>query len=262
MKDPRFYFRPCKLCGRNARYAGSIDQNKCCLDRFGARLLPPAETRWPYYICENCGFIFTDFCDGWSVVDFKERIYNSDYDRVNPPALGRMTVPVRETASYQTGLRIAELLAGSQSAIRLLDFGAGGNPGPTGQALLDCGFALDSYDPYRADSVAPAGQYEVILALEVLEHCHDPRAVAAQIARHLAPGGLLWVQTMLHPHPAGDDILQSWYIAPRDGHLSIHTLPSLTVMFNAVGLNLVQTVLGVFAFRRLPGFPNKIFVAA
>jgi SAM-dependent methyltransferase len=262
MKDPRFYFRPCKLCGGNARYAGSLDQNKCCIDGYGTKLLPPSETRVPYYICENCGFIFTDFCDAWSAAEFKEKIYNSQYDIVNPPVPGRQNVPVRETPSYQTGQRIARLLDGSQSAIRLLDYGAGGDPGPTGQALLDLGFTLDSYDPYRAGGTEPVGLYDVIVAIEVLEHCHDPRAVAAQIARHLAPGGLLWVHTMLHPHPAGDEILQSWYIAPRDGHISIHTLPSLTIMCNAVGLNLVQTALGVFAFRRLPSFPNKIFLPA
>ena len=72
---------------------------------------------------------------------------------------------------------------------------------------------------------------------------------------------MIWIQTLVHPHPAPDDILSSWYISPRDGHVSIHTFWSLTLLFNLVGMNFVQTPRGMFAFRRIPTFRNQIFVA-
>jgi len=251
---------PCKICGAATTYAGELDANKCCLDRTGARLLPVSDVKIPYLVCTDCGLIFTNFMDQWTAEDFRRHIYNDDYARINPPVPGRMDVPVRETFSYQAGQRIAACFDGAQTRIRMLDFGAGGDPGPTGQALIDAGFALWSFDPYRGAGAEPDGRFEVIIAIEVLEHCHDFRFVADFMTRYLADDGVIWIQTVPHPRPAPEHILTSWYIAPRDGHISVHTLWSLTALFNRIGMNFVQTTLGMFAFRRLPSFPNRIFV--
>jgi hypothetical protein len=251
----------CKICNSGVKLVGSIDANKCCLDRLGKRALPISDVMVPYYSCNNCGFIFTNFMDKWTPEDFKRDIYNDDYARINPPIPGRDVVPFKETPSYQKGLYIAAHFDGSQSEIRVLDYGSGGNPGPTGQALIDKGFQVHSYEPYRGDGAQPDGKYDLIICIEVLEHCHDLKYVTEFMKRLLSRDGMIWIQTLVHPHPAPDDILSSWYISPRDGHVSIHTFWSLTLLFNLVGMNLVQTPRGMFAFRRIPTFRNQIFVA-
>jgi len=198
--------------------------------------------------------------DEWSAEDFKNNIYNEEYDRINPPIPGQENVPFKETPSYQKGLFIASLFDASQNEIRILDFGAGGNPGATGQALIDQGFSVDSYEPFRADCPEPKGRYDLIICIEVLEHCHDPANIAGYMKKLLSRDGLIWIQTLLHPAPTPPDILDSWYIAPRDGHITIHTFLSLTILFNQLGLNFVQTARGLFAFGKPPTFPNQIFL--
>ncbi len=198
--------------------------------------------------------------DEWSPADFARRIYNAEYERINPPIPGKVDVPLKEMPSYLMGGYIASVFDGSQSRIRILDFGAGGDPGPTGQGLIDAGFRVHSYEPYRSIPIQPDGKYELIIAIEVLEHCHDVWSVAKFMNDHLSDDGVIWIQTLLHQHPAPEDILASWYIAPRDGHISIHTMWSLTLLFGSIGMNFVQTVHGLFAFRRIPSFPNQLFV--
>jgi Methyltransferase domain len=252
---------PCKCCGSSTTLTGSVDYNRSCLDRLGVRVFPPSEVLLPYWSCRNCSFVFTDHMDSWSAEDFTREIYNADYIKVDPPIPGRDNVPVRERPSYDTGKNIAAFLQGSQNAIRIMDFGSGADPGPTGQALIDHGFNVHSYDPYRGDiDCRIAGQYEVIIAIEVFEHCHDLAALIEFMKAHLAKGGILWIQTMLHPHPTPPNVLSSWYISPRNGHISIFSLLALNLLFRRIGINIVQTPFATIGFQRLPQFPNRIFV--
>jgi 2-polyprenyl-6-hydroxyphenyl methylase/3-demethylubiquinone-9 3-methyltransferase len=252
----------CKCCGSDAlRGLGQIDFNRTCLDRPGSRVFPPSSTLVPYACCANCSFVFTDMMDTWTPEQFKTQIYNDDYVKADPPIPGRDNVPVRERPAYAIGRRIADAFEGSQSAIRVLDFGSGGDPGPTGLALQDRSFRLFSYDPYRSPaSSLPEGVFELIVAIEVFEHCHDLDSLAGFMQERLAPEGLLWIQTMLHPHPVPSNVLNSWYIAPRNGHISIFSLPALTILFRRVGINVVVTAMGIFGFKRPPRFSNQVFV--
>jgi len=254
--------RTCKCCGASGvRGLGEIDFNRTCLDRPGARVFPPSAERVPYFSCARCSFVFTDAMDTWSAEQFRERIYNADYVKADPPIPGREEVPIRERPAYAIGLNIAQACDGSQSRIRALDFGSGGDPGPTGLALQDRGYQLYSYDPYRADAPPlPEGTFDLIIAIEVFEHCHELEDLTRFMAARLADEGLLWIQTMLHPHPTPPNVLDSWYIAPRNGHISIFSLPALSVLFRRAGINIVMTSAGLFGFKRPPRFPNQIFI--
>jgi Methyltransferase domain len=254
--------RTCKCCGFGDVVAvGTIDFNRSCMDRLGTRPFPASPIMVPYYACRRCSFVYTDLMDDWTPARFKAEIYNADYIQADPPIPGRANVPIREQPAYAAGLHIADKFEGCQSAIRVLDFGSGSDPGATGLALQERGFLVRSYDPYRAGmSTAPEGSYELIVAIEVFEHCHDLQALGQFMQVHLAEEGLLWIQTMLHPHPTPPEILTSWYIAPRNGHISIFSLPALATLFRTVGINVVVTCMGVFAFKRLPRFKNAVFV--
>jgi 2-polyprenyl-6-hydroxyphenyl methylase/3-demethylubiquinone-9 3-methyltransferase len=252
----------CKCCGANAVHLGSVDFNKSCMDRPGSRVFPPSETLVPYFACQRCGFVFTNFMDAWSPNDFITRIYNDEYRKADPLLLvsGGTSVP-KDTIAYHNGLRLASLLQGAERDIRVLDFGAGGNPGITGQALLDRGFQLDSYEPHLPGGCPePTGVYDLIVLIEVIEHCHDLHDVMRKIAARLSDTGLVYVTTALHPANPDANTLSSWYISPRNGHISIFSFPAICVLFRRFGLNFVQTLNGMVAFRGKPSFKNEFLI--
>lgn len=229
----------CKICGGAAHLFGPVDSNKCCIDRLGKRLMPRGYYV-PYHVCAACGLIFTTSFDEWDPDEWRARIYNDDYAIVNPPIPGRENVPLEDTPSYQKGMMIADWLAGSGSHPRILDYGAGGNPGGTGRALLDRGYEVVSYDPFAGPDmvILDSGNFDLIIAIEVLEHIVDFAGFRASMGILLAPKGQIWLETLLHPHPAPPNILSSWYVAPRDGHVSIHTMFSLRELFRPIGMRL------------------------
>jgi 2-polyprenyl-6-hydroxyphenyl methylase/3-demethylubiquinone-9 3-methyltransferase len=252
----------CKCCGERTAHLGDVDFNKSCMDRFGQRAFPPSEVMVPYYSCGRCGFIFTDFMDQWSRADFLEKVYNDDYRIADPPLLvAGGASPPKDTIAYHNGLMLASRLRGAEREIRILDFGAGGNPGLTGSALIDSGFQLDSYEPnFVEGGPEPTGVYDVIVMIEVIEHCHDLQEVMTKISSWLSDYGFVYISTALHPAKHDKDILGSWYIAPRNGHISIFTLPAISILFRRYGINLVQTMFGLLAFRQKPRFRSDFFV--
>jgi 2-polyprenyl-6-hydroxyphenyl methylase/3-demethylubiquinone-9 3-methyltransferase len=232
------------------------------MDRPENRIFPPSQEMVPYYSCKNCGFIFTDHMDGWGRSEFVERVYNEDYHKADPPFLvpGGASFP-KDTIAYHNGLTLASRLKGAEKDIRILDFGAGGDPGVTGSALIDRGFQLDSYEPNFVEGCAePTGTYDVIMLIEVIEHCHDLDDVMRKLARYLSDHGIIYVATMLHPAQHDASVLNSWYIAPRNGHISIFSFAALAVLFRRYGINLVQTLYGMVGFRQKPTFKNDFFV--
>ena len=254
---------PCKCCGHLTSYLGTIDFNRSCMDTADTRVLPISDVLVPYWRCNQCGFIFTNFMDHWSEADFQQRIYNSDYIKVDPPIRGRGDVPDREKPGFQKGKWLSGLIRGSQNLIKVLDYGAGGNPGATGLALIEDGFNVRSFEPHRAKGTdaeqLPDGEYQLIIAIEVFEHCHDLNGLVSFMDKHLARNGIIFIQTLLHPHAARPDTLESRYIAPRNGHVSIFTLPALGLLFSRARINIAQNMFGIYGFKGLPNFPNAIF---
>jgi 2-polyprenyl-6-hydroxyphenyl methylase / 3-demethylubiquinone-9 3-methyltransferase len=108
--------------------------------------------------------------------------------------------------------------ADSLEGIRVLDIGCGGgllseplaqrgaqvvgvdaSPGNVGAARLHAGMRDIAVDyrvgePHRALSAEE--HFDVVLALEVVEHVNDVPNFLGQVARHVAPGGLLFASTI------------------------------------------------------------------
>src|SRR5271154_3300788 len=74
---------PCKICGGPAALYGVVDFHKSCEEVRGVRF---ALCGVPIYYrrCANCNFLFTDAFDDWSTEQFKMRIYNDEYKKVDP----------------------------------------------------------------------------------------------------------------------------------------------------------------------------------
>jgi hypothetical protein len=218
--------RPCKCCGTTAHWFGQVDFAKSCEDREVAAL---PRAGWPvtYYRCLTCGFLFSDFLDGWPAERQRREIYNDDYVKVDP--------------EFETGraARVApaidRIFQDTKSAIRVLDFGGGA--GELARRLRAQGFAtIDTIDPFfGVPGGAPENAYDLLLCFEVLEHQATPDAPFAVAAAHLKPAGALLFSTLIQP----DDIevlgARWWYLAPRNGHVSLHTRHSLEILAHRHG---------------------------
>jgi len=249
----------CKCCNQAANFLGNVEFNCGHENKRVTTDRPYVHSDdIPYFLCPNCGFIFTNHMDSWTPEEFKEKIYHST------GAFIAKEEP-RSTESYKMGQRIGEFFMQSKDQIRVLDYGSGGNPGNLGLAFIDKGFNLTSFEPYlsKDSTQLKYGQYDLIISVEVFEHCHNLEELGAHISSLLSPNGLIWIETSLHQHPSNVNVLKSWYITPSNGHISIFTLPALTLFMRRYGINIVHSAFnpkGVIGFRNMPIFDNALFI--
>jgi 2-polyprenyl-6-hydroxyphenyl methylase/3-demethylubiquinone-9 3-methyltransferase len=207
---------PCKICGGDAPLFGVVDFAKQC------NSLRPALSGTPVYYrqCGQCRFVFTDAFDSWSLAEFRERIYNAEYDAVDPDYRDR-----RPRAN-------ANLIATRvKPGMTCLDYG-GGN-GRLAQLLRQRGFDAHSYDPFTpGEDDLPAGIFGLVSCFEVLEHVPDPRATIAALASKMSASGVVLFSTLLMPDDQGVDW---WYLAPRNGHISLFSRAALALAWRLVG---------------------------
>jgi SAM-dependent methyltransferase len=242
---------PCKICGAAAPVVGAVDFNKSCEEPHGT-YLPPSWIEIHYRRCGDCGFLFTDCFDEWSVADFAAHIYNADYARIDP-----------ESASHRPLFNARELLrafAAAKSRLRVLDYGGGA--GVLAQALRDGGFAAaETYDPLVAAHAAlPAGRFDLVTCYETLEHHPRPLAAIREMAERTAPDGMVMVSTLVQPDDFARQGLRWWYVGPRNGHISLFTYDALDRAWRGQGMRMgvLDQRLHV-AFRAIPDFARHLF---
>ena len=180
--------------------------------------------------CDVCHFAF--IADPWT--DF-ERIYDDRYydgQGADPMVDYRfeLSEPERTIRRYEWHgvTRLVERLLGGLQDVRWLDFGCG-NGGLVRYALEHtgaqaCGFEEGSIAAAARrlgiPILAPDGlgeqttPFDVVTAIEVIEHTLDPLAELRKIRSLLRPGGLLFLTTGNAAPFAAD--LQRWsYIVPE-----------------------------------------------
>jgi len=204
----------CKCCGGATTLFAEYDFSRSCEDHKGP-VFAKSGISVSYYRCTSCGFIFTSHFDNWSGNDFAERIYNSDYIRVDPEF--DSTRP-----RYMAG-ELEKMLGPFKAGISLLDYGGG--RGKMIEELGGRGFGkLDCFDPYFSSGAKPSAKFDLVTAFEVVEHSPNPMASFEDALSYVAPKGALLFSTFIlgrRPDP------KFWYIAPRNGHISIHSWESL-----------------------------------
>lgn len=239
----------CKCCGGEASIFGLVDFNRNCET---PRIDPLSPCGIPvyYHRCGRCGFIFTTAFDHFTPDDFRRLIYNEQYALADPDYRD-----IRPARSAEFVARTFPLAKGK----RVLDYG-GGN-GRMADLLRADGFAdVTVYDPFvPAFSTPPAGTFALISCFEVVEHSPDPRGTFAQLASRLDPDGLIVYSTLVQP----PDILKLgvgwWYLAPRNGHVSLFTRPALAAVATPLGLKCASFDDGIHTmFRRLPDFAKHL----
>ena len=167
----------CKCCGAATEPFASLDFSRTCEDRHAPPFAPSGELI-PYYQCERCGFVFTDYLDGWPPEKMAARIYNADYHLADPD--------FEEHRPASTVTDLARWLDGLRSGIAALDYGGG--KGTLATLMRTKGFDYDSYDPFFADSPLPTRRYDLVTSFEVVEHSPDPNGNLAMLLSFVAAG--------------------------------------------------------------------------
>jgi 2-polyprenyl-3-methyl-5-hydroxy-6-metoxy-1,4-benzoquinol methylase len=225
---------PCKICGHATEIQGCLDFGRACTVASGV-FFPLTGIPVYYHRCSACGFIFTIDFDSWSYEDFLRNIYNDEYSLVDP--------------EYANGVRakrsapLASRVIAQLGAIDVLDYG-GGNGALTNE-LRSMGVNAISWDPL-IDGIQKKPKsvlFDFICAFEVFEHTPTPIETTNEILSLLKPGGRLLMSTGVVDNIPPQN-LDWWYFAPRNGHISFHTMMSLAIMFKrfdrsvkTIGLN-------------------------
>ena len=226
----------CKICQSPAPLYGVVDFNKSCESFSGKHFPLKGEAVW-YNKCGDCGFLFTSQFDHWSPLDWCEHVYTPDYALYDP-----------DGSDGARASRVAPMvlsLAAGIGATSMLDYGGG--DGALTRLMRDKGIDARSFDPLRED-VCPSALFPLITAFEVLEHTPTPTDTLKFIISRLTPGGMFLFSTLTLD---GLDArsMDHWYIAPRNGHVSIHTTKSLGVLFYGQGFSVQNLAYGIHLAR-------------
>ncbi len=233
---------PCPLCSAASDSLGAVDFHKSCLEERGLRLSPSGLDMY-YRRCTRCGLVFCETSLAWSADDYKNAIYNADYIKVDPDY-----PESRPTASARA---INQLFQDFKPFLSILDYG-GGN-GRCAERLREMGFEASTYDPFSEHAARPLYKSTLVTAFEVLEHSPNPHTLMRDVLSVLADDGLFLFTTRLQPPRFSDVGIGWWYIAPRNGHVSVYSSTALKVLCNGYGLEVrsITSDLHV-AFRTLP----------
>jgi hypothetical protein len=235
---------PCTVCATPAPLMGVVDFHKSCLEREG-RQLPPLGLPVYYRRCPECGLVFADTMLEWGEEDFSRHIYNGDYRLVDPD--------FQEARPIHNARWLLEWLGKGARGRRVVDYG-GGN-GRMAAELRRAGLRAATMDPYGARTAPDFGPADLVTAFEVFEHAMRPGEMLDAALALMADEGALVFSTLVQPADFDALGLSWWYVAPRNGHVTIHSRASLERLMASRGLRLgsLSAIMHV-AFRRPPAF--------
>jgi 2-polyprenyl-3-methyl-5-hydroxy-6-metoxy-1,4-benzoquinol methylase len=228
---------PCKICSSTAHFIGTKT------GKF-------KQESFRFFSCDNCGFIFV--ANPW--LDYKE-IYSEDYYKglgADPSAdyLFELTNPGEALRQYEWDgiMRVVRSCINVTAETRWLDFGSG-NGGLVRYCKQHARCCAWGYDQgwitekavkmgipilSAADLHTLKGSFDVITAIEVLEHLPDPLVELHQIRSLLRPGGLFFFTTG-NPAPHRRKLFEWAYVVP-EVHISYYEPRTLAKAFAIVGL--------------------------
>jgi SAM-dependent methyltransferase len=231
----------CKICSGVAQLYGVIDFHK------GHDRLPLSGIPIYYRRCAACDFLFTDAFDCWSDEQFKTHVYNDDYLEFDPDYKGPRPLSNADV--------VARLWAKHKAETRVLDFGGGNDL--FCERLRSYGFPVAvTYDPMvPTHALRPDGKFDLVTCFETLEHVPNPLATVALIVECVAEPGLILYSTVIQPPDFSNQGLAWWYVAPRNGHISLFSKRALSVLWGRHGYKTFSFNDNIhLAFRTLPAF--------
>jgi SAM-dependent methyltransferase len=167
---------------------------------------------------------------------------NVDYEReLRDPRTVR-------TYEWRAILEIVRQLRGPLAGVRWLDYGCGlgglvryGRERGVDISGFDEGYAAERMTQERIPALSPeeldaaAGSFDVVTAIEVLEHLSDPVPTLRRIAGLLRPGGVFFLTTG-NAEPFRGRLTKWAYVNP-DVHIGYFEPGTLEVAFRGAGLD-------------------------
>lgn len=218
----------CKICNSDSYLFDVVDFSKFCnqSDYYSYEL-----SGMPVYYrkCENCGLIFTNAFDSLDKQGFAKFIYNDDYVKYDPDYVEKRP---RLNATF-----LEDFLAPIKQSVKGLDYGSGN--GLTASILAGKGWNFFSCDPI-ANPIPASGDFRnfnVISAIEVFEHIPFPILGMEDMLSYAADDCLLIIGTLASDNQVTKSRLDWWYAGPRNGHITLHSITSMGILFNKYGFS-------------------------
>jgi hypothetical protein len=212
----------CPICASTSTALDVVDFNKSCEEPKG-KYLPLSGIPIYYFLCNNCDFCFSPEICAWSINDFETKIYNDDYVMVDPDYVDSRP---RQNAEY-----LINMFSNQKAAIRHLDYGGG--EGMLSRLLREQGFDSTSFDPFVDKQITneELGKFNLITAFEVFEHVPSVNELKKQLVSLLTDDGIILFSTLLSDgHIKRHERLTWWYASPRNGHISLYSKKSLSII--------------------------------
>jgi len=242
----------CLVCRGSCPTLDSIDFNKNCEEARGLKL-PDSGIRIRYCLCESCGFCFAPEFASWSFRDFEQRIYNDDYESVDPD--------YKSTRPASNAEMVNQLFGSSRPTH--VDYGGGS--GLLSERLRAKGWSSRTFDPFvdRDVKVTDLGSFDLVTSFEVFEHVPDIDLLFTNLQSLVKPGGLILFSTLLSDGQiVRGQPLRWWYAAPRNGHISLYSAQSLRVALSQRGFKLASADANLhMAYRQVPAWARHILPA-
>ncbi len=208
----------CPVCDGECGLFDVVDFNKAC------EASPPLSGQPVYYArCDACGFCYAPQMCAWTIEEFAQRVYNADYVKFD---LEYEAIRPRQNADCLISMFGNRLLGK-----RHLDYG-GGN-GQLVRLLTAQGWDSTSYDPFTNANlqIESLGKFDLITAYEVFEHVPDVNRLLIDLRALLIEGGGILFSTLVSDgNIEKGQRLSWWYAAPRNGHISLHSSKSLSIL--------------------------------
>jgi SAM-dependent methyltransferase len=242
----------CPVCSTGCSLLDVVDFNKSCMDE-AARVFTPSGFPVYYALCPGCGFCFAPAIAAWTLGEFEERIYNTDYCLVDPDYL--------DARPRANAANLISMFSTLPPSVRHLDYGGGA--GLLAKLLCESDWNSGTYDPFVDKGIDPArlGQFDLITAYEVFEHVPDIQRMMSNLRNLLSPNGLVLFSTLLSDgnlHPG--QRINWWYASPRNGHISLFSRKSLALLAQNSGFNCASFSAGFHVFfTGIPPWASHLF---
>ncbi len=241
----------CPVCNSTSAPLDVVDFNKSC-EELRQKYLPLSQKPIYYFLCENCHFCFAPEIYNWTISEFEEKIYNDQYIEIDPDY-----VESRPTANAK---QLTHLFDNQKKLIRHLDYGGGS--GLLSQLLRDQDFQSITYDPFynKETNIENLGKFDLITAYEVFEHVPNVDKLMSDLSSLLNDDGIILFSTLLSDGQIEKNKrIQWWYASPRNGHISLFSKKSLSILANNSGFTLGSFSTGLHAMWKIvPQWANHI----
>lgn len=216
----------CKVCGSDTEVITE-------------RQLTRTDRDWPhrtlvYYCCTTCGLAFHTAFDDWTTEEFQAFYQYPEYSRYDQAALGgrrdARTLGLIDYVRARFGLEHPRILLHG-NGVSVVPF----------HLYLRGDDVRTSYSVFPMFELEQDTVFDLIVAVEVMEHWVDPQAELRWIRDHLRPGGVFCGSTCLLDGVDRRQISTDWHYlrshAVNGGHCCLWTRRSIAYIADQLGFS-------------------------